>query len=320
MSRLTGLDASTGRVRWTLRIPGAITGNLDVTADGGLAMVGADGGLQVVDLSDGRVRWRRPSALPPDPADANTQQAMAVAPGMVLLAVNGRLTSYDDRTGQVRWTEALRPIQVAYGANELSLRVYAGLVYLTAVQHKGEQWAPVLLGINAVNGRLKWRFVANPQEALDSYASGLVYATTNSGRAWLYHLDPATGRVRWRVASGYPASVPLATSAGYVTGSSLDGTDEITMRAAPTGVSRWAVRLFGLMGGGRLSLFPAGPLVVVTASSANRPYAPDVLAAFRIADGRRAWEITMPTQVPVPLSAVQGGMLVQSATVVYGCA
>jgi outer membrane protein assembly factor BamB len=199
--------------------------------------------------------------------------------------------------------------------------VYAGLVYLTAVQQRtGDQWIPVLLGISAVNGRLKWRFVASPQEALDAYTSGLVYATTNSGGAWLYRLDPETGRVRWRVASGYPASVPLATSAGFLTGSSLHGAEEISMRAAPSGVSRWAVRLFGLMGGGGLSVFPSGPLVVVTASSANRAYAPDVLAAFRIADGHRAWEITMPTRVPVPLSAVQGGMLVQSATVVYGCA
>lgn len=321
MSRLAGLDASTGRVQWTLRIPGDITGDVGVTADGGLTMVRADGVLQMVDLSDGRVRWGRPTGFPPDPATVNMQWATAVAPGMVLLAVNGRLTSYDDRTGRVRWTQALLPIQLADGPNELSLQVYAGLVYLTAVQRRtGEQWTPVLLGISAVNGRLKWRFVASTEEALDAYTSGLVYATTNSGGVWLYRLDPATGRVRWRVPSGYPASVPLATSAGFVTGSSLDGTDEISLRAASTGVSRWAVRLFGLMGAGRLSVFRVGPLVVVTASSANRPYAPDVLAAFRIADGHRAWEITMPTQVPVPLSAVAGGMLVQSATVVYGCA
>jgi len=29
--------------------------------------------------------------------------------GAVLIAANGQLTSYHDRTGQVRWTEALRP-------------------------------------------------------------------------------------------------------------------------------------------------------------------------------------------------------------------
>jgi outer membrane protein assembly factor BamB len=320
MSQLTGLDSATGRARWALRIPGYITGDLGFTADGGLAMVRADGTLQVVDLSGGRVRWARPAGFPPDPATGNMQWAMAVAPGMVLLAVNGQLTSYDDRTARVRWTEALNPVQLADGVNELSLQVYAGLIYLTAVQQRtAAQWTPVLLGISAVSGRLQWRFVAGPGEALQAIAGGLVYITTNSGDAWLYHLDPATGRVRWRVASGYPAAVPLATSAGFITGSRLDGRDEISLRAAATGVNRWAVSLFGLMGGGNLSVFPAGPLVVVTASSANRPYAPDVLAAFRIADGERAWQITMPTQVPRPLSAVPGGMLVQSATVVYGC-
>lgn len=325
-SRLTGLDSSTGRVQWTLRIRDNMTGDVRITADAGLAMVGTDGLLQVVNLADGRVRWRRPLVLPPDPATTDLQRAMAVAPGMVLFAVNGRLTSYDDQTGHVRWTEALMPIHLAEGPGELNLQVHAGLVYLTAVQRRTlERWTPVLLGISALNGRVKWRFVASPQDALDdyAYAPGLVYVTSNSGGSRLYHLDPATGRVRWSVASGPPASVPLATSAGFVTGSrnSLDGTDEISMRSSRTGVSRWAVRLFGQTGtGGLLSVIAAGPLVVVTASSANRAYASGVLIAFRIADGHRAWEITMPTQVPVPLSAVSGGMLVQSATVVYGCA
>jgi len=321
LPRLAGLDASTGQVRWTLRIPGDIPGGLDVTADGGLAMIRADGVLQMVDLSDGRVRWARRPGFPPDPATGSMQWAMAVAAGMVLLALNGRLTSYDDRTGRVRWTEALMPIQLADGPNELSLQVHAGLVYLTAVQQRTSGLStPVLLVISAVNGRLEWRFVSSPRGVLEAYASGLVYITTNSGGTWLYHLDPATGRMRWRAASGYPATVPLATSAGFVTGSSFEGKDEISMRDALTGVSHWAVRLFKLMGGGRLSVLPVGSLVVVTAGGANRPYAPDLLVAFRIADGHRAWEITMPTQVLAPLSAVSGGMLVQSATVAYGCA
>jgi hypothetical protein len=45
MAQLAGLDASTGRLQWTLRIPGDITGDVGVTADGGLAMVRADGVL-----------------------------------------------------------------------------------------------------------------------------------------------------------------------------------------------------------------------------------------------------------------------------------
>jgi hypothetical protein len=320
MSQLTGLDSATGRARWTLRIPGYITDYFGFTADGGLAMVRADGKLQVVDLSGGRVRWARPAGFPADPASGNTQWAMAVANGTLLVAVNGRLTSYDDQTGQVRWTEALMPIALAVGVNELNLQVYAGLIYLTGVQQSTSvQWTPVVLGISAVNGRVQWQFVASPGDALEAVGTGLVYTTTNSGGAWLYDLDLGTGRVRWRVAPGYPTAVPLASSAGIIIGSRLVGRDEISMRAAATGVSRWTAGLFGLMGGGNLFLFRAGPLVVVTASSANRPYAPDLLAAFRIADGERVWQITMPTQVPRPLSAVPGGMLVQSATVVYGC-
>ena len=55
--RLTGLDATTGAVRWTLSLPGrGLPGSQAPTADGGLAMVTTTGVLQVVNLADGRVR------------------------------------------------------------------------------------------------------------------------------------------------------------------------------------------------------------------------------------------------------------------------
>src|SRR5207244_11857783 len=56
--------------------------------------------LEVVDLSSGRVRWARSvgsDQVPP----------VAVGAGTVVFAENSQLTSYNDRTGQVRWTEAL---------------------------------------------------------------------------------------------------------------------------------------------------------------------------------------------------------------------
>ena len=72
-ARLTGLDAVTGAVRWSLRLPArGLLGGQALTADGGLAMAVAGQGLQVVNLADGRVRWqlRIPAspALPPSPA------------------------------------------------------------------------------------------------------------------------------------------------------------------------------------------------------------------------------------------------------------
>src|SRR5450756_2941765 len=134
---------------------------------------------------------------------------MAVGGGAVLIAVNGQLTSYDDRTGQVRWADALMPTHLAADSAELGLQASAGLVYMTGVQQLADgQSTSVLLGISAADGRVKWRFAPSPPDgSLDAYAPGLISVTSSSGATWQDELDPATGRVRWQVASPYHATV-----------------------------------------------------------------------------------------------------------------
>jgi outer membrane protein assembly factor BamB len=74
VSLLTSLDAATGQTRWRLSVPGGIAG-LGATADGGLAMFGTDGLLQVVGLSSGRPRWERLAGFPPLSAAVGMQSA-----------------------------------------------------------------------------------------------------------------------------------------------------------------------------------------------------------------------------------------------------
>ena len=51
-ARLTGLDAATGAVRWSLRLPArGLLGGQALTADGGLAMAVSGQGIQVVNLT-----------------------------------------------------------------------------------------------------------------------------------------------------------------------------------------------------------------------------------------------------------------------------
>src|SRR5262249_7662244 len=92
--RLTGLDAATGVVRWTLPMSG-IGPQTDAaaTADGGLAVAGMLGRLLVVDMADGTVRWSRV---------ITDSTGLAAAAGLVLYGSGGRLTAYDDRTGVPR--------------------------------------------------------------------------------------------------------------------------------------------------------------------------------------------------------------------------
>jgi outer membrane protein assembly factor BamB len=357
---LTGLDASTGQPRWTLPVGDGVEA-LASTADGGLAIVmwsslRPDGALEVVDLSSGRVRWRLP-------AGSTEVPPLAVGGGAVLFAANSQLTSYDDQTGRIRWTDALSAPPRAYDfVWPSSLETSAGQVYLTGSQQLADgQWAQVLLGISAADGRLRWRVVEySPPPApytvschtsgirvvctapkrrssssrptgppislsLDPYASGLMSVTSSSGGTSLDGLDPATGRVRWQIVSPYPA---IATRAGVVT---VPSPDQVSMRDTLTGQTRWTASL----NGGQLSLvtapgqtyqaqpafqalpasqpmpvFPAGPLLVAPAAS---PDGSDLLAAFRMSDGHRTWQITTPGPVAAPLSAVAGGMLVYTA-------
>jgi outer membrane protein assembly factor BamB len=306
---LTGLDASTGQVRWTRHIAGSVDRSYP-TADGGLAILRSYDTLEVVDLSSGRVRWRRQAEYPPN-SSPGFPQTMAVGGSAVLFAVNGKLTSYDDRTGQIRWADPQMPGLLGPG---LGLQAAAGLVYVTAgVLHlAGGHWTPVLLGISAADGHVKWRFAPSPPETLWNYAPGLIYVASSAGRTWQDELDPATGRVRWQVASAYEA---IVTPAGIVTGPGPDSTDQISVRDTLTGHTRWIARVAGLTRGWQqqaaaLPVFPAGPLLIVPASDR---VGPDLLTALRMSDGHRAWQLKIPEPVAAPPSAVPGGILVYSA-------
>ena len=176
----------------------------------------------------------------------------------------------------------------------------------------------MLLGISAADGHVKWRFAPSPPETLWNYAPGLMSVTSSSGGAWQDALDPATGRVRWQAASAYHAT---ATPAGTVTAPGTDSTDQISVHDTLSGQTRWTATLAGLnlrwqQQAPALPVFPAGPLLIAPAAS---PDGSDLLAAFRMSDGHRAWQVTIPEPVEAPLSAVPGGMLVYTATDMLPC-
>jgi outer membrane protein assembly factor BamB len=308
LSLLTGLDASTGQARWALPGMGGTGDPLSLTADGGFAVAVDQHGaleLEVLDLSSGRVRWTHP-------VDSDAVAPVAVSGGAVVFAggadgdANGSLTSYDDRTGQVRWTEPLKPVIVG-------LQAFAGLLYVQAEVPQAQPTDTTalveLLATSPADGRVKWRFTPSQPEAPEVSAAGLV-----SIGASLDQLDPATGQVRWHVASPYPA---VATPAGIVaTASGPDGTDQISVRDPMTGRIRWTAELAEPLPGDpwqsspSLPLFQAGPLLVVPAVG---PDGSEVLAALRMSDGHPAWQLTIPGLVEAPPSAAAGGMLVYAA-------
>ena len=65
--------------------------------DKDLAMAVSGQGIQVVNLTGGRVRWQRRIAASP---------ALTAVGGMVIYGLNGHLTGYDSRPGRPRWVIA----------------------------------------------------------------------------------------------------------------------------------------------------------------------------------------------------------------------
>jgi len=303
-ARLTGLEAATGRVVWTARLPRkGLYGDLAATADGGLAMIGADGRVQVVDLGTGRVRWAQPAALSPGPVAID---------GTVVTDAGGRPTGYDDRNGQVRWTLSGVP------PNPL-LQALAGLVLVTSGT-VGPGQPTALTAVDPATGRVAWRFdVGAPVTVLSAGQAGLAVTTAYPGRG-LYLIDPATGRVRWHTAASIEyGTVPLVTATDVYSleGGNVGGpVPQITDRAAASGALRWARPLGTLPVGPQPVLGIGGQVVVATGPGAGGT-AP--LLAFHAGSGQAAWHLDLPTLVAAPPVAVPGSLMVQAASPGYGC-
>jgi outer membrane protein assembly factor BamB len=304
-SRLTGLDAATGAVRWRLRLPArGLYGGQVLTADGGVAMVAGGGGgvLMVVNLTDGRVRWHRA---------AGTSPALVAADGTVIYGVNGRLTGYDDRTGQRRWTTAGGLPQ------EPTAQVAGGLVLVTSdVQGPGIPTA--MTAVIPATGRIAWRFDRGEAlTVLSAGPAGLTLAAYAFNRR-LYLLDPRTGRLRWQ-ADTFVAqdTIPLVTKTDVLV---LEGLQTVRLvdRAAADGRVRWQAPVTDPSLGGQ-PVVRAGSLAVVQGEP-SRPRRPAPLLAYQTAGGKLAWRADMPAFVQPPPVLVPGGILVQSADPLYACA
>jgi outer membrane protein assembly factor BamB len=301
-SRLTGLDAATGAVRWSLRLPArGLLGDQAATADGGLAMAVVGGTLQVVNLADGRVRWQR--RIP-------ASSALTAADGLVIYGLNGRLTGYDDRTGRPRWTARGLPQAPA-------IQLTGGLVLVTS-NEQGPGISTALTAVIPGTGHIAWRFDrGEPLTVLAAGPAGLTVAAYVFNR-WLYLLDPRTGRLRWQAQTFVTEdNIPLVTRTDVLV---LEGLQTVRLvdRNAADGRVIWQNTLTNPPVGsqpvtqaGSLALLPGGPRV---------PGTPAPLLAYDRASGRLAWRTDMPTFVQSPPVLAAGGILVQSADLIYACA
>jgi outer membrane protein assembly factor BamB len=303
-SRLTGLDSATGAVRWSLRLPGrGLLGGQAATADGGLAMVTTAGLLQVVNLTDGTIRWRRTVGASP---------ALTAAGQLVIFGVNGRLTGYDDRTGQPRWSTGGLP-------DSPTVQVAAGLV-LVMSNTQGPGITTALAAVVPGTGRIAWRFDPGTPVTVLSAApdprTGLTVATYDPRR--LYLLDPRTGRPRWQADTFVAQGItPLVTRTDILAVEGLS-TIRLVDRAAADGRVRWQDTLTAPSAGSQ-QVLAAGPLAVLQGDPAT-PGHPAPLLAYLLTSGCPAWRVDMPTFAVTQPVLTPGHVLVQPADLMSACA
>ena len=307
-ARLTGLDAATGAVRWSLRLPArGLLGAQALTADGGLAMAVTGQGLQVVNLADGRVRWQRRIAASP---------ALTAAGGLVIYGLNGHLTGYDSRTGGLRW--AVTPGV----SNDPAFQLAGGLLLVTSTT-TGPSVPNTLTAVIPATGRVAWRFDP-PTPATDPGAqasvlsagpAGLAVATYDPRR--LYLLDLRTGRPRWHADTFVTQGMlPLVTGASVIL---TEGQNHVAVvaRDVVNGRVRWRDSVSGPSEDYQ-PVLAVGPLAILQGEpGAQGGTAP--LLAYQAASGRLAWQAGMPTFVQSPPVLVSG-ILVQPADTMYACA
>ena len=297
-SRLVSLNAASGAVRWTLPLSRqGVTGNLTLTADGGLAMIRGYGTLSVADLTTGRLRWSRTAGHSPGP----------VAVGAVVAAAsNSRAVGYDDRTGAVLWTKRGLPGEPALVAAD-------GLV-LVQSDATGGGAPTAVTALVPRTGRVAWRFDPGvPVNIPGAGPAGIIMSSYTPDR--LYLVNPATGRPRWSVAAvatyTFPNSELVVTKTSVVLVEGRGGARLVDRRAAD-GRVLWSAPLSGSSVALHLALTsgPSGQDVVATMGPPGTGTA-SRLWVFRLSSGRLAGATTLPSLVQAPLAVAGPDTLVQ---------
>jgi outer membrane protein assembly factor BamB len=281
---LTGLDATTGKVKWRLKIPGkglTIDGPA-VTADGGLAWVRADGQLQVIDLVTGKVRWST--------RQGSTAQMTAQFPQIVTLGTRvfylagGRMSAYDDRTGAVAWS--------AHGAP-----VHARLLVAGGQLLVNGGWASAPYGLGSVDPALgATRWIYDNGAALSVLAGGAGRLAVEPGvptapqHEWM--LNAATGVVAWQTDTGVNNLSIVIRPHDTIAVEGLGDYDRPALlvdRSLVDGHVLWQTSVQHAAATSQ-SLIVAGTAVIISPSGEfAHPYNP--LSAFSLANGHPAWSI-----------------------------
>jgi hypothetical protein len=281
---LTGINASTGKLVWKVKIPGKglTIGGPVHTADGGLAWVRSDGQLQVIDLTTGKIRW---SARQGTTAQIAKQYPQLVTIGVqVYYLAAGRLSAYNTATGDVAWSVHQMPAHTTLEASGGVLMLNGG-------------WTGDVYGLGAIDqttGAPLWRFTTNAALAvLDGAAGHIAVAAEKPPVVHEYLLDAVTGLATWSTNTqvlGGSAVVRATDTIALEGNGDYDLPALLVDRNIVDGTIRWQTVLKHQAATGQ-SLDVVGSSLLLNPdpefSNPNNP-----LFGYSLATGKAAWTLT----------------------------
>lgn len=226
--RVYALDVHTGKVIWAKRQRGYIAATPAI-AYGRVYVAAMDGTLTCYRMADGLRIWQASTGGSPIESSP-----LVVADQLYFGAWNGKLYSYDLRTGKLRWTfQAAGDIKgsAAQAGNLVVVGDYAGRVH----------------GVSRATGRAVWTYTGGRRFYGGPGVSGGALVIGDVGGS-IISLDAQTGRERWRVPTGgaYVYSSPaIANGVAYI--GSYDG--RLRALEVSNGASRWTFDVGGRISG-----------------------------------------------------------------------
>jgi outer membrane protein assembly factor BamB len=200
--RMYALDRVSGTPRWTFDAGNPIPSSAAV--GGGAVFFGTrDGHFFAVDAITGKQRWKlatgalMPWAWGHESGDVYTSSP-AFADGIVYFgAGDGRVYAVDAATGKEKWHAQTGGRVRASPAVDAS-QVYAGSadgrVYAFDRATGAETWKFETEGVKLFSG--DFGYDRRTVQSSPAVANGMVFAGARDG--WIYAIDAATGRERWR--------------------------------------------------------------------------------------------------------------------------
>lgn len=267
--RVSALDARTGHVLWSTRVPNVvmttpIVADRMVIAGTGTAQVltqtahrliwGRPQGDEIIALDEGtgRVRWRRTTVGEnmPSAALVNIRGTDAI----VFANGDDHLRALSVRDGHTLWERTVPGI-----ASMSSAAVHDGRVFVVIGDGSHSGTRDRLIAINPANGRIVWGAPYGNADCSPAIAGGTVFVEGSNADAAhpqpnafndVEAVDERTGKLRWRWFSGYGMFTSVGSDEEGVAGLAADGafyeaipaTNEFLAFDARTGRIRWRVK------------------------------------------------------------------------------